>query len=145
MKLKKYSRCLKICSFSSRGEEKSKFFLFLFICSFFTKQMATHNLSSVQGNGNSQCSAFYLACRNGDKAMFDKLVKSLDKDAISKLDPYVQSTPLHAAVYYGHAAIARELLSRGADRTIRNCHGNLAEDEARTEELQRLFQRYTKY
>ena len=96
------------------------------------------------GSEEKTVSEFYLACKHGNKDMFDRLVKTLTAEEISRLDPAVGSTPLHAAVFYGHADIVRALISRGADRTIRNKFGKLAEDEATTPEIKSVVARYRK-
>lgn len=53
----------------------------------------------------------------------------------------VQSTPLHAASYYGHKEIVQLLLQYGCDRSQTNAYGLTAYEEAADEEIRQLFKR----
>ncbi|XP_063725473.1 uncharacterized protein LOC134853408 isoform X2 [Symsagittifera roscoffensis] len=46
-----------------------------------------------------------------------------------------ESTPLHAAAYYGHDLVCMLLISRGAKVAAKNRFGNTPVDEAKTDEL----------
>lgn len=49
------------------------------------------------------------------------------------------STPLHAASFYNHDQCVKELLLRGADKTITNSDGSTALDEASKASVKALF------
>jgi hypothetical protein len=88
----------------------------------------------------STTSEFYCACRDGD---IDKVRKELPKMDLGELDKIQGngSTALHAASYYGHTEIVKMLLNRGASRSIQNKHKCVPYDEAKTEEIKKLFLR----
>ena len=50
--------------------------------------------------------------------------------------------PLHGAVYHNHLAIVELLLASGADVNIRNQHNQTAFEDARTEEMKKLLEKY---
>lgn len=86
----------------------------------------------------STVSEFYLACRNGDIAKVDQLIKMLSIKNINQMEPN-GSTALHAASYYGHIEIVRLLLKRGMHRGTRNKFGLTAYDEALNDEIRNLL------
>ena len=87
-------------------------------------------------------SDFYMACRNGDIFMVQRLLKTMDVPEIDKVEASNGSTALHAATYFGHAEVVRCLLRQGASRQIRNKYNNLPADEAQTDEIRQIFQRF---
>jgi hypothetical protein len=56
---------------------------------------------------------------------------------MTRASPSDQSTPLHAAAYYGHGLICVLLISHGADASAINVHGNTPTDEAKDENVRR--------
>lgn len=87
-------------------------------------------------------SAFYMACRNGDIHLVERLLKTMTKEEVDKVEPSNGSTALHAASYFGHATVVRCLLNHGASRQIRNRFNSLPVEEAKTEDIKHMFQRY---
>ncbi|CAF4790379.1 unnamed protein product, partial [Rotaria sp. Silwood2] len=85
-------------------------------------------------------SNFYTACRNNDVATVAKLLPKLTLRDINKIESN-GSTALHAAAFYGNREIVRMLLTRGAKRMIKNIHGNIPFEEAKTTEVKNLFMR----
>ena len=59
----------------------------------------------------------------------------------NQLESTVESTPLHAASYYGHKEIVQLLLQYGCDRSQINGYGLTAYEEAANEEIRQLFKR----
>ena len=90
-------------------------------------------------------SPFYFICRNGK---IDDVQLALDTsdastiDELNKLQPN-GSTALHAATYHGHHEIVKLLLDRDCCRTTMNRYGQTAYEEARTPEMQKMFDRPT--
>ncbi|CAF1196573.1 unnamed protein product [Rotaria sp. Silwood1] len=91
----------------------------------------------------SQVSKFYLACRNGDVDFVKKYLMTLKqaKYDLNPLEPNVDSTPLHAACYYGHKEIVKLLLENGCDRLKINRYGLTAYEEAANDDIRQLFKR----
>lgn len=98
------------------------------------KEPATHKTSSVK------CSEFYMACRNSDIDAVRSSLPNLTLKEINKIEPN-GSTALHAAAYYGNYDVVKLLLSKGAQQMNRNKHGNTPYDEAKTDDIKKLFQR----
>lgn len=107
---------------------------------------STNNiLISKTSNGGASStttkpSKFYFACRNNDVNRVTSLLPTLTLEEINQTEPN-GSTALHAAAYYGHHEIVSLLLSKGAQRMIKNIHGCTPYDEAKTEDIKQLFQR----
>lgn len=81
-------------------------------------------------------SFLYLASRCG----YINQVKYLLKLGVSpNIVQKVGSTPLHGASFYGHFDIVKLLLEVGVDANITNNFGNLAEDEAYSNEIKELI------
>ncbi len=55
----------------------------------------------------------------------------------------MNSTPLHAASFYGHKEIVQLLIEYGCDRSQINGHGLTAYEEAANDEIRQLFKRPT--
>ncbi|CAF1254373.1 unnamed protein product [Rotaria sp. Silwood1] len=91
----------------------------------------------------SEVSKIYLACRNGDIDLVKKYLLTLKqaKYDINPLEPDINSTPLHAACYYGHKEIVKLLLENGCDRSKINRHGLTAYEEAANDDIRQLFKR----
>lgn len=87
-------------------------------------------------------SELYLACRNGDIAMVERLLPSTPLDVLNRLESNGSSC-LHAASYHGHKDIVRMLLAKGACRRLTNRYGCTALDEAKTQDVADLFPRST--
>lgn len=90
-------------------------------------------------------SQFYLACRNGDTEFVRTYLKNSPhtKQNVNHLETTANSTPLHAASYYGHAEIVRLLIEYGCDRSQLNGYGMTAYEEAANDEIHQLFRRPT--
>lgn len=88
-------------------------------------------------------SEFYSACRNGDVDFVKEYLANHKKipDNLNYLEPNVNSTPLHAASYYGHKEIVELLLEHRFDRSIINGYGLTAFEEAANDEIRNLFKR----
>jgi ankyrin repeat protein len=84
-------------------------------------------------------SDFYMACREGDLQKVNRLLKTMTVREVNKIEEANNSTALHAASYFGHPYIVKRLLEVGANVHTRNGHGLTAEQEARTEEIKKLF------
>jgi ankyrin repeat protein len=87
---------------------------------------------------SNKCSNFYLACRNNKIEEVKQLLKTIKPNEIDKIEPN-GSTALHAACYHGHHQIVKLLLEAGADRAIPNKYKCLPFDEAKNEEIKKLF------
>jgi hypothetical protein len=85
-------------------------------------------------------SKFYFACRNNEIDVVTALLPTLTLNEINQIEPN-GSTALHAAAYYGNQEIVHLLLSKGAQRMIKNLHGSTPYDEAKTEHIKKLFRR----
>lgn len=91
----------------------------------------------------SEVSKFYLACRNGDIEFVKNHLKTLSPTIWNpnQFEPGVNSTPLHAASYYGHTEIVELLIEYGCDRSQTNSYGLTAFEEAANDEIRQLFER----
>ncbi|CAF1440065.1 unnamed protein product [Adineta steineri] len=85
-------------------------------------------------------SKFYRACRSGDIKTVEELLSTLSLDEINQFEPN-GSTALHCASCYGHAEIVKQLLDKGASRSLKNKYGKTAADEAATMQIKMLFNR----
>ncbi|CAF1289792.1 unnamed protein product [Adineta steineri] len=85
-------------------------------------------------------SKFYRACRTGDIKTVEELLSTLSLDEINQFEPN-GSTALHCASCYGHAEIVKQLLDKGASRSLKNKYGKTAADEAATMQIKVLFNR----
>jgi hypothetical protein len=94
--------------------------------------------STSNPSQSSAASDFYYACRNG---LTDVVKQQLPNMTIEEVDRVQAngSTALHAASYYGHIEIVKLLLEKGASRSIQNNHKCLPYDEAKKEEIKKLF------
>lgn len=92
---------------------------------------------------SSQVGETYLACRNGDVDIVKTYLMTFKEsiDDLNPLEPSVNSTPLHAASYYGHKDIVQLLLEHGCDRSKVNDYGLTAYEEAANDEIRQLFKR----
>ena len=90
-------------------------------------------------------SDFYLACRHGNLDFVQQYLSDKNNAhvEINRHEEGVNSTPLHAACYYGHKEIAHLLLARGCDRSQVNGYGLTAFEEARNDEIRQMFKRPT--
>jgi ankyrin repeat protein len=85
-------------------------------------------------------SEFYLACRNGDLATVQRLLPNMSYEQKNRIESN-GSTALHAATYFGHHAIVKLLLENGCATWLRNKYDNTSYDEAKDEEMRKLFHR----
>lgn len=85
-------------------------------------------------------SDFYYACRNGDTAYVREHLPNMTLDEINQVQAN-GSTALHAACFYGHEEIVQMLLDKGASRSVSNRHKCLPYDEAKTDEIKKMFLR----
>ena len=83
----------------------------------------------------------YIAAKSGFYDTCEYLLKHGARP-ISCGDVY-ESTPLHAAAFYGHGLICMLLLSHGASASERNSFGNTAADEAKDAETRQQILRST--
>ena len=102
-------------------------------------------MTSVSMTASSEQSQFYLACRNGDTEFVRTYLKNSPstKQNVNHREMPVNSTPLHAASYYGHAEVVRLLIEHGCDRSQVNGYGMTAYEEAANDEIRQLFRRPT--
>jgi hypothetical protein len=84
-------------------------------------------------------SEFYYACHNGDIDKVKALLSSMSTTDIDRIEPN-GSTALHAAAYFGYIDIVRLLLDKGASLNQRNKCDRTPKEEAKTQEIARLFQ-----
>ncbi|CAF1061007.1 unnamed protein product [Rotaria magnacalcarata] len=98
-------------------------------------------MSTVQQS--FQVSEFYLACRNGDVDTLKRYLMTFKEtiDDLNPLEPSANSTPLHAASFYGHTDIVQILLEHGCDRSKVNGYCLTAYEEAANDEIRQLFKR----
>lgn len=95
--------------------------------------------SENASNGN-ECSSFYIACRNNQIKKVTEYLKKMSLDQIDRIEPN-GSTALHVASYQGHPDIVQLLLKAGADRSIVNKYNCVPFDEAKNDQIKRLFLR----
>lgn len=88
----------------------------------------------------SALSPLYQACRNNDTQTVEDILSDMSVEKLNQLEPN-GSTSLHAAAYYGHLEIVCLLLDKGAVSTIKNKFGLTAAEEARTDEIRKLFEK----
>lgn len=82
-------------------------------------------------------SLLYISARNGHANICIYLInKGLNVNDIQSTG----STPLHGAVYYGQAKVAKILILYGAQTNIKNKYGHLPKDEAMTKEIKDLLE-----
>ncbi|CAF1496566.1 unnamed protein product [Rotaria sp. Silwood1] len=96
--------------------------------------------SAITPSTTVKPSKFYFSCRNNDIDSVTSLLSTLTLGEINQIEPN-GSTALHAAAYYGNKEVVKLLLSKGAQRMIKNVHGCTPYDEAKTEDIKKLFQR----
>ena len=94
--------------------------------------------SSSASSTTAHASQFYCACRNNEIDVVTSLLPKLTLNEVDQIEPN-GSTALHAAAYYGNEKIVQLLLSKGAQRAIKNRYGNTPYDEAKTDEIKKLF------
>ncbi|XP_063725556.1 alpha-latrocrustotoxin-Lt1a-like [Symsagittifera roscoffensis] len=93
---------------------------------------------ALECTDTSGSSLLYIAARSG---FYDTCEFLLDKGAKPGLAcGSSESTPLHAASYYGHDLVCMLLISRGAKVDAKNKFGNTPADEAKTHELNQKLQ-----
>jgi hypothetical protein len=85
-------------------------------------------------------SKFYMACRNNEIDTVISMLPTVTLEEINQIEPN-GSTALHAAAYYGNQEIVELLLSKGAARMIKNKDNSTPYEEAKTEEIKKLFDR----
>jgi hypothetical protein len=95
---------------------------------------------STENTTTDKPSQFYFACRNNEIDTVKSLLPKLTLEEINQIEPN-GSTALHAAAYYGNSKVVQLLLTYGAQRMIKNRYGSTPYDEAKTEEIKKLFQR----
>ncbi|UJR27998.1 hypothetical protein I4U23_009256 [Adineta vaga] len=97
------------------------------------------NIDRPKHGTTGHASKFYMACREGDLDIVNRLLKTMTTREINHIEESNNSTALHAASYFGHANIVKRLLEVGANVHTRNGYGNTAEQEAKTDEVKELF------
>ena len=81
----------------------------------------------------------YIAARNGHTDICEFLInKGISVNEIQ----HTGSTALHGAAYYGQLEVVKLLLNYGAKRNIKNNFGHLPKDEAMTEEIKNLLDKF---
>ena len=88
----------------------------------------------------NECSQFYLACRNNQIRKVKEYLRKMTLDQIDQIEPN-GSTALHVASYRGYPLIVELLLKAGADRSIPNKYNCLPFDEAKNDQIKKLFLR----
>ena len=83
----------------------------------------------------------YLACRYGHRSLAEWLIKHKAK-VNAELNDKSRSTPLHGAVFHNHLLIVELLIAHGADVNIRNGHNETPFENAKTDEMKKLLQKY---
>ncbi|CAM4919098.1 unnamed protein product [Rotaria socialis] len=96
--------------------------------------------SASNSSAVTKSSNFYYNCRNNDIDEANRLLHTLTLKEINQIEPN-GSTALHAAAYYGNYEIVKMLLAKGAQRTIKNIHGCIPYEEAKTKDIKKLFKR----
>ena len=95
----------------------------------------------VNESSEKGANVLYLACRNGHLSLARWLIEHNAK-VNAQLDDQNRSTPLHGAVYHNHLPVVELLIAHGADVNIRNAHNETSFDNARTNEMKKLLQKY---
>lgn len=85
-------------------------------------------------------SDFYYACRNGDIDYVREHLPDMTLEEINQIQSN-GSTALHAACFYGYEEIVQLLLDKGASRSVSNRHKCLPYDEAKSDNIKKLFLR----
>jgi ankyrin repeat protein len=100
-------------------------------------------MTQINHGSGSQglASDFYMACRTGNIDLVQRLLKTMEKEEVDKVEASNGSTALHAASFYGHVEVVRCLLNHGASRHIRNKYDNVPADEATNDTIKHMFQR----
>ena len=94
--------------------------------------------STTNSSSSAKPSQFYMHCKNNEIDAVTALLPTLTPEKINQVEPN-GSTALHAAAYYGNQEIVKLLLSKGARKNIRNCYGSTPYEEAKTENIRKLF------
>lgn len=81
--------------------------------------------SAVFATNDLDQTALHLAAQQGNLGMVEFLVRN---EAVINAEDDDDRTPLHYAVISGSASVVRALLSRGADKTVRDVRGLSARD-----------------
>jgi ankyrin repeat protein len=89
-----------------------------------------------------EASSFYMACREGDLEMVNRLLKTMTARDINRIEESNSSTALHAASYYGHADVVKRLLEVGASTHTHNGHGLTPEQEAQKQDVKNVFAQF---
>jgi len=89
--------------------------------------------------GKNEMSLLYVAARCGYKNI---VILLLERGSDGSQPQGNGSTALHAAAFYGHKSIVKLLLEVGVDADIKNNFGNLAEEEAYSNEIKLLIQNF---
>jgi len=84
-------------------------------------------------------SLLYMACRCGYK---DLVAILLDIGSNASQVQRNKSSALHASAFYGHMSIIRLLLEVGVNADIKNEFNNLAEEEAKTDEIKNYIKNF---
>lgn len=100
--------------------------------------------SNRPSHGTGKASAFYMACREGNLDMVNRLLKSMTVRDVNRVEESNRSTALHAASFFGQKHVVQRLLEIGADTYIHNGHGVTPEQEAKTEDIRALFEEHKK-
>lgn len=94
-------------------------------------------IDDMSEKGNT---VLYLACRNGHFLLAKWL---LDAGAsINKRQKETKSTPLHGAVFYDRFDVVELLIAYGGDMNIRNSINETPFDNAQSEQMKNLLQKY---
>ncbi|CAF0833924.1 unnamed protein product [Adineta steineri] len=95
--------------------------------------------SAITSSTATRTSDFYCFCRNNEIEAVIALLPTLTLDEVNQTEPN-GSTALHAAAYHGNQEIVKLLLAKGAQRTIKNLYGCTPYDEAKTDNIKKLFE-----
>jgi ankyrin repeat protein len=92
---------------------------------------------------NEGATLLYIACRHGQTSLAKWLLEK-GADVNVQLSGGSRSTSLHGAAYHGHVATVVLLLERGADVNIKNQYGETVFENAKSNEVKDVLEKYRK-
>ncbi|CAF0942354.1 unnamed protein product [Adineta ricciae] len=96
-------------------------------------------MTAVAPQPFTELSPLYVACRANNVHLVEQILANMSIEEINRIESN-GSTALHVVAYNGHIEIVRLLLGKGASMMIRNRFGLLPVQEARTDEIKKLFE-----